>query len=49
MPDELEKKIESALRTGDIEGAAHAIMEHKQIGLDAARKEVHELLRRRAK
>jgi len=49
MPDDLEEKIESALRAGDIEGAARAIMEHKQIGLDAAREELHERLRQRAK
>ena len=49
MSDELEQKIESALRIGDIDGAARAIMEHQKIGLDAARKEVDERLRRRAK
>lgn len=49
MADELQQKIESALRVGDIEGAVRAIMDHKNVGLDVARKEVHEILKARQK
>ena len=49
MPDDakLEQEIEQALRSGDPEAAARAIMAHKSVSLDVARKEVHERLKNR--
>ena len=47
MSDKMEQEVEAALRSGDPESAARAIMTHKNISLDAARKEVHERLTNR--
>jgi DNA-binding GntR family transcriptional regulator len=45
----LEQEVEQALRSGDPEGAARAIMQHRSCSLDTARKEVAERLKTRRK
>ena len=47
MADDLQQQIDAALRTGDIDGAARVVMQHKGISLDEARKQVHEILKAR--
>jgi hypothetical protein len=49
MSDKMEQEIEQALRSGDPEAAARAIMAHKNCSLEMARKEVHERLKARKK
>ena len=45
----LEQDIEAALRTGDPDNAARVLMTHKNISLEAARKEIFERLKQRKK
>jgi len=47
MADDLQQKIDEALRTGDPDNAARVIMEHKGVSLAEARKQVHEILKAR--
>ena len=41
------QEVEQALRTGDPDAAARVIMQHRNCSLDAARKEVGEILKSR--
>jgi hypothetical protein len=51
MPDEtqIQAEIEKALRGGNPDDAARVIMAHRSCSLDVARKEVAQILAKRAK